>query len=161
MYEFTLDASEAFRRHRHDVMNSLQLVKAYIQMEKPDKALHAVNDLANWLQSLSLVQMHSTEPQLLWTAAQCPRVRFAHVAEDILLRKGESAELCRLLEKLESLAAQCGQATATLSITSPVDRCHPPLHITVSLGEELRDSWNNVQSEPWSYLLFDVQWSTA
>ncbi|CAM3798254.1 Spo0B domain-containing protein [Alicyclobacillus pomorum] len=161
MYEFTLDASEAFRRHRHDVMNSLQLVKAYIQMEKSDKALQAVNDLADWLKSLSLVQMRSTEPQLLWTAAQCPRVRFAHVPEDVILRQGESAEICRLLEKLESLAAQYGQALVKLSIASPVDRCHLPLHITISLREELRDLWNNVQSEPWSYLLLDVQWSTA
>lgn len=68
------DVGDAFRKHRHDVMNGLQLVKAYMQLNKPVEAMSALDRLANWLRSLSVIQAQSMDSNLLWAAAQCPHL---------------------------------------------------------------------------------------
>lgn len=78
-----MEPTGAFRIHRHDVLNSLQLVRAYIQLDRVDRALSAVTDLSAWLQSLSLAQAVFAESaeSLLWTASACSRARLAEVVD--------------------------------------------------------------------------------
>ncbi|ACV58826.1 Spo0B domain-containing protein [Alicyclobacillus acidocaldarius] len=76
---------EAFRRHRHDVLNQLQIVRALIQMNRADRAIAAIDRLAEWLQSLGRVQqavLPSAE-LMVWTLASCPHV----VVADILVEE--------------------------------------------------------------------------
>ncbi|TDY43370.1 sensor kinase SpoOB-type protein [Alicyclobacillus sacchari] len=65
-----------FRTHRHDVLNELQLIRAYLQMERPAQAVAVVDRLSTWLQSLTTWQISAGAfgEQLMWTAAVCPHV---------------------------------------------------------------------------------------
>lgn len=65
-----------FRAHRHDVLNELQLIRAYLQMERPAQAVAVVDRLSTWLQSLTTWQINAGTfgEQLMWTAAVCPHV---------------------------------------------------------------------------------------
>lgn len=69
-------AWESFRAHRHEVLNGLQMVKAYLQMGRGEDAHAWVNRLAAWLHSLSLWQarLEAEDHEVLWTVARCPRV---------------------------------------------------------------------------------------
>ncbi|MFB5191115.1 Spo0B domain-containing protein [Alicyclobacillus fastidiosus] len=79
----TYEAS-AFRRHRHDVLNELQLIRGYLQLGQMERALGVVDRTAGWLQSLTNWQTSSASvgERLMWEAATCPnlllrQIRFA------------------------------------------------------------------------------------
>lgn len=84
-HEYQTVANAALRVHRHEILNGLQLVRAYIQLERPERALSAISDLSQWLQSLSLAQsaFEADAPELLWLAAECSRVRIATVEDGV------------------------------------------------------------------------------
>lgn len=84
---FSEMALESFRKHRHDVLNFLQLIRAYEQMGKSQKSIQLVDDLAKWLQSLTLWQIHfeKQHAQLIWQAANCPKVILTEVTSEIQL----------------------------------------------------------------------------
>ncbi|QSO45907.1 Spo0B domain-containing protein [Alicyclobacillus mengziensis] len=67
----------AFQSHRHDIQNYLQLMKAYLQLGKPDRASIAIDECSDWLASLSALQnsLSETEYELFWTAASCSHLR--------------------------------------------------------------------------------------
>jgi len=54
-----------FRIHRHDVLNHLQLVQAYIQLQRLDEAMLSVSALAGWLNSISLWQQIDVLAQIM------------------------------------------------------------------------------------------------
>ncbi len=65
---------EVFRRHRHDVLNGLQLVQGYLQLGKPERALTALQEVSQWLLGVSLVQtrMKDGDHPFLFAVATCP-----------------------------------------------------------------------------------------
>ncbi|WP_067848232.1 Spo0B domain-containing protein [Alicyclobacillus mali (ex Roth et al. 2021)] len=67
---------EAFRRHRHDVLNQLQIVRALIQMNRADRAIAAIDRIAAWLQSLGRVQqaVPAGAEAIVWALAVCPHI---------------------------------------------------------------------------------------
>ncbi|WP_041695250.1 Spo0B domain-containing protein [Alicyclobacillus acidocaldarius] len=81
---------ESFRRHRHDVLNQLQIIRALIQMNRADRAIAAMDRLAEWLQSLGRVQqaVGSSAELVVWTLAACPHV----VVDDILVEEAPDGD---------------------------------------------------------------------
>ncbi|WAH38975.1 Spo0B domain-containing protein [Alicyclobacillus dauci] len=72
----TTNEATSFRRHRHDVLNELQLVRGYLQMNQPEKAVRVVDRTAEWLQSLTRwqVSLDGVGEELMWVACMCPNV---------------------------------------------------------------------------------------
>lgn len=83
----TLSPEAAFRRHRHDVLNQLQLIRARVQMGQGDRALLVLDRTALWLQSLGTWQSHLPvhAHSLLWRMAEC-----SHVLTEGIIAKPES-----------------------------------------------------------------------
>lgn len=95
----------AFQSHRHDLQNYLQLVKAYLQLGRPEKAMTAVDECAEWLGSLSRLQSRLTshEQDVFWTAVACPHLR---IDIEQFLSHRETESLCASLKWLEQLAVE-------------------------------------------------------
>lgn len=112
-------AKDAFRIHRHDVQNSLQLVRAYLQLDRPERALFAVMDLSNWLTSLSLVQskFEFAPSQVLWTAAQCPHVRLTQADLVTKWTRARSHVLCDIWTFANEQAAATGVSPLSLEVS--------------------------------------------
>ncbi|MDQ0188328.1 Spo0B domain-containing protein [Alicyclobacillus cycloheptanicus] len=112
------EAAAAFRVHRHDVLNYLQLVRAYIQMNRPERALEAVTELTLWLQSLSAAQsaFETIAPPLLWTAAACSHVRLGRAEAAVRW----TPVLCELVSSVwrwaDEAAAAAGLRGAVLDL---------------------------------------------
>lgn len=72
----SFETRDAFRKHRHDVLNYMQLFKAYVQLGQPERALASVDQCANWLGSLSSLQTATTPlfDPLFWAATCCPHL---------------------------------------------------------------------------------------
>jgi hypothetical protein len=102
--EFALNA---FRKHRHDVMNSLQLVKSYTQIQKPEAALRWLDHLAEWLQMISRcqVQLRGRVETVIWQLAQSPHIRLDCRAA-LTLDDEEAKELQGVLDRLELWAGK-------------------------------------------------------
>lgn len=69
---------EAIREHRHELINVLQIVRAYVQLGKPVQALNHLDDLADWLQSLTICQsgLGLSGESVLFQSARYPRLRW-------------------------------------------------------------------------------------
>lgn len=145
-------SQEAFHRHRHDVMNGLQLVKAYLQLHKPVEAMAAVDRLALWLHSLSELQAHLHEENLnlLWTAAQCPRV-LIHSLDVLDLSDAVQLELSACLLWLEEQANEQGihvmkiQLLGRQSLHGCTDEVEVLVHIVAT--EETAAWWHNITDD--------------
>lgn len=96
------------RKHRHDVLNMLQIAQGYLQMEKPQQALVSLRQLSEWLQSLSQLQGHM-EPvgtRLFQVACMCPHVIFASLVQHRELQVSEMNVLAELWTSLEEMSAE-------------------------------------------------------
>ncbi|MFD1675001.1 Spo0B domain-containing protein [Alicyclobacillus fodiniaquatilis] len=100
----------SFRRHRHDVLNQLQLVRAYLQMERTEDAITMIDQTAQWLQSLALWQINFGYfgERLMWVAATCPNVYLKDVASELELTDECLTELEAWLVAVQHLLAQQG-----------------------------------------------------
>ncbi|RIV29159.1 hypothetical protein D2Q93_00860 [Alicyclobacillaceae bacterium I2511] len=69
---------DAFQEHRHELMNILQIVRAYVQLGKPGQALGHLDDLSDWLQSLTVCQnkLGLSGELVLFQSARYPRLRW-------------------------------------------------------------------------------------
>jgi hypothetical protein len=137
---------ESLRRHRHDVLNGLQLVKAYLQLGKSDQALGALDRLAEWLQSIARIQAKGHVPELVRAAMECPHVRVQSLPEPDGLAPSQVAELCQLLTLSEQFAVQYNQSMLAIRVQSGV-RAASPLRAHVYIREDLFDSWHNEHRE--------------
>jgi hypothetical protein len=137
---------ESLRRHRHDVLNGLQLVKAYLQLGKSDQALGALDRLADWLQSIARIQAKGHAPELVRAAMECPHVRVQGLPERSDLGSPQVAELCRLLGLAEQFAVQHDQPVLAIHV-QPGEREASVLRAHVYIREDLFDSWHNEHRE--------------
>jgi hypothetical protein len=143
---------ESLRRHRHDVLNGLQLVKAYLQLGKAEQSLSAVNRLADWLQSISGIQSRGHAPELVRTAMECPHVRVRNLPEPAFLTLSQVKELCRLFAQAEQFASEQNQPQLDIEVQLGQPEQSRPCAF-VYIREELFDSWQNEQSETtWQHL---------
>lgn len=110
MAEISDFRAQAFRRHRHDVLNELQLIRANIQLNRPARAIELVDRTAQWLQSLAVWQNVLTDPEadLLWIAASCPRIVLREVLEGVLIEGTIASSLRDLLPQADDAASQSG-----------------------------------------------------
>ncbi|SIS63628.1 Spo0B domain-containing protein [Alicyclobacillus vulcanalis] len=101
---------EAFRRHRHDVLNQLQIIRALVQMDRPDRALAAIDRLAEWLQSLGQAQqaVPSGAESMVWTLACCPHV-MVDLRVETMPGEGIASQWCSFLQELEGQLAVAGK----------------------------------------------------
>lgn len=99
----------AFRHHRHDVMNFLQVVRAYVQLGRTEGAIEAVDRLAEWLKSLSLWQskVQQEDACLVWHAATCPQVWLTE-APRVCLNDLQRDQLRAIWSRLNTLAQSLG-----------------------------------------------------
>lgn len=102
--------SAAFRRHRHDVLNELQVLRAYLQMGQPDRAIGIVDRTAEWLQSLTRWQTDGGEHgvHLMWSAATCPNICLCSIAIVDKFSPGVAKELQDWLNMSNEQLAQSG-----------------------------------------------------
>ncbi|GEO25818.1 hypothetical protein AAC03nite_16030 [Alicyclobacillus acidoterrestris] len=99
----------SFRRHRHDVLNELQLIRGYLQLGKPERALAVVDRTATWLQSLTRWQsLGDVGKKLVWEAATCPHLQLRQLHVDGDLSDGVLEPFCAWLHKLNDYAAEQG-----------------------------------------------------
>lgn len=98
----SFDDLASFRAHRHDVLNQLQLVRAYVQLNRPEQALRSVDALAGWLTSIGHVQNTTQDPRLVWMVAKTPHVTFHGVSELHDVSEEEADKLHSIGEWLES-----------------------------------------------------------
>lgn len=81
--DWTGASLDAFRLHRHDVQNALQLVRGYIQLNRPNNAIEVVDGLSAWLHSLTLISnLGPSASPWISQAAQCPHVVLTDLAGD-------------------------------------------------------------------------------
>jgi hypothetical protein len=143
---------ESLRRHRHDVLNGLQLVKAYLQLGKADQSLSALNRLADWIQSISGIQSKGHAPELVRTAMECPHVRVRTLPEPAFLTPAQVEEVCRLLAHSEQFAEEQNQPKLDIEVQF-MDSEKSRLCGFVYIREELFDSWHNEHREAtWQHL---------
>jgi hypothetical protein len=127
----------AFRKHRHDVLNELQLVQGYVQLQNYAGSLGAVHRLSTWLASLSELQaqLYEVESQILAVASGSPHVVFRSCARTRPLLEEEVSAVSNLWNSLEERAAECGEEKVDLTIhqSPPISR------VTVYCTQGFRD----------------------
>jgi hypothetical protein len=142
------DVNGAFRKHRHDVLNGLQLVKAYMQLNKPVEAMDALDRLSNWLRSLSVIQAQCMDSNLLWAAAQCPHI----CVEDVQLSPLTGPFLKEVMECLvwldacaneqgvRRMSVRLGETGASYALNQGQVR---KISVQLDATEETMAWWNN------------------
>jgi hypothetical protein len=77
---FDGDTVAAFRRHRHDVLNELQLIRAYLQLGQTERAQSVLDRTAAWLQSLTKwnANLGPSGESLVWNASICPNIHLGN-----------------------------------------------------------------------------------
>lgn len=106
----------AFREHRHDVLNSLQLIRAYIQVARYSDAIRVIDTTAAWLQSLSQWQTRCKESGLVWTASRCPHLILSKLDEGMNWTENMLCETIQVLETMERTVAERGWPAIHFSI---------------------------------------------
>lgn len=146
---------DMFRHHRHDVLNELQLVRAYLQMDKPDKALSIVDRAATWLQSLSRWHDISGENGrlLLLSAAVCPSVVLMSMSVEQQPLSSTVDDLRNWMVEAQTSLAQVGHR---VDIRLHLDTTECRIYLKGSEVNELRTQMNNWQSfESLRFILVD------
>ena len=98
---------EALRTHRHDVLNALQLIRAYIQLQRPDAAVKVIDRTATWLQSFALWQSKIRTPhpeELLLVTSMCSRIWLAESQTGMEVFPDETGAVIRTLQDLNEWA---------------------------------------------------------
>jgi hypothetical protein len=116
-----------FRKHRHDLLNQLQLIRAYVQIGRQSDAIRIVDETARWLQSLTKWQTHCKghAERLVFVASNCPHLILTGFDESIELSTLYVTEMEHLLLTLEASAAEKGWPPIPISIGKPVDKDGP------------------------------------
>lgn len=145
------DALSAFRHHRHDVMNSLQMIRAYTQLGRMEQAIETVDRLADWLKSLSLWQ-NSTELEestLVWHAATCPQVKLTSIPSKIRLTPVMGEELMDIWTHLNTAAQELGirgfEVQLNESGADPLDS--PLLKLSVKPELPAPENWKTLLTD--------------
>ncbi|WP_198849777.1 Spo0B domain-containing protein [Alicyclobacillus sp. SO9] len=129
------DASwlKSFQKHRHDVLNSLQLVQGYLQLERTGAALTSLHKLSRWLHSLSLLQSHLPESAvtLFQVAMTCPHVIVEEWCGSTAIDADSIWSMRVLWQRLEDVATELDVAQVMLKIAANSSERHVPIQIRV------------------------------
>lgn len=103
--------ADLFRRHRHDILNELQLVRAYTQMEQYDKAIAVTDRVALWLQSLSTWQriFEDSGRDVVFWAGACPNVLLSDATATAVPSEDVATELIEWLQMFQQTLATAGR----------------------------------------------------
>ncbi len=112
------NAVSLFRKHRHDILNQLQLIRAYIQIGRMPDAIRIVDATAVWLQSLTVWQTRckGVAERLVWIASNCPHVILRSIDEIIVWNEDIVSEIEQALLSLEEDASDRGWTPLDLYI---------------------------------------------
>lgn len=106
---WTTDSLQTYRRHRHDVMNGLQVVRGYIQLNRPSDAIDAVDRLAAWLKSLtSIQQLVGAYGGWLSVASETPQVIVDYVSDAVEYTHNHDTQLTAVWHWLDGQCARAG-----------------------------------------------------
>lgn len=114
---------EVYRKHRHDILNGLQLVQGYLQLQRYDAALESVGKLTKWLHSLSLLQsrLDAGDEELFRVGAVSPHVLLRSLTKGRQLDPSEVAVLAKWWLWLDELAAENGELDVGLEVVAMSD----------------------------------------
>jgi hypothetical protein len=123
----------SFQKHRHDVLNSLQLVQGYLQLDKTNAALTSLHKLSRWLHSLSLLQSRLPESAaaLFQIAITCPHVIVEEWSGSAAMDADSIWSLRVLWQRLEDVATELNVTQVTLNIAANSSERHVPIQIKV------------------------------
>jgi hypothetical protein len=138
-------SAAAFRAHRHDVLNALQLIRAYIQLNRPNDALRAVDNLATWLQSIGNLQnqLGDEHEDVLWLFVRCPHVHIRHMARFPDLCESALSELRALWYWLEEQCSNQGFRRVEVEVHHAAEE---GLEILLDVTEEMDSWWNTIHN---------------
>ncbi|MCL6516165.1 Spo0B domain-containing protein [Alicyclobacillus sp.] len=143
----------ALRAHRHEVMNALQVVKGYLQLNRGDRALRALDRLADRMSDYSRLQgsIAPEEADLVWCAIGLGRVRVGRWCPGLCRAPDRMAAVCNFLCALDRCAAVRGVDEV---LVEAVDRPRAALRLCVAgedagdlRGQDWTDWWHTVQQE--------------
>ncbi|MCL6445361.1 MAG: Spo0B domain-containing protein [Alicyclobacillus sp.] len=144
-------ALQAFRKHRHDVLNELQVVRGYLQLQRTEAALKVLDRIAGWFQSLTALQLaldvqnHPEHAELVWCAAGLPHVQFRGASDDWLAGDAKVPDLCRCWQWLEESAGMAGLSSVPIYITRAPDGSQ--VICQIERTEEIARWWETVKDD--------------
>ncbi len=136
---------QMLRMHRHDMLNGLQLVSGYLQLDKPERALQSLERMANWLRTVSWIQAATESTE--WTAW----FQASHVTPHVLLRnrpevtalsQQQDMSLAAAWRWLEEIAALHGILEIGLDAVGKTEENGSIIELTVDAGETVADWWS-------------------
>lgn len=137
---------ELLRLHRHDLLNGLQLVSGYLQLNKPERALQSVDRMARWLRTISWIQAVAD------SAAVDGWFKASHIAPHVLLHErphdvAYTSELDDALSHawrwLEEMAALYGISEMRLTVVGKTNKGQSGIEMMVETGEEEPSWWSS------------------
>ncbi|MCL6548749.1 MAG: Spo0B domain-containing protein [Alicyclobacillus sp.] len=149
---------QAFRIHRHDVLNGLQLIRGYIQLDRPAQAIASIDRLTAWLHSLGVwhAQVEQCGAHLLWTAARCPYVHLTEVIRPPAWTDALRAGTAEVWSWLNDVASRHGSAGLAIRLSGepradvavPAAAGRERVRLELVQGEEVRGWWHTVTDFP-------------
>jgi hypothetical protein len=130
-----LEWSEVFRRHRHDILNGLQLVQGYLQMGRPQQALTALSQLTGWLRTVSLVQMQAgvAERAFLFTVSTCPAIEAVSLDGLFPMTSDLCRQLCAVWRMLDQAVGESDVRRVRVRVRGDADGEHPCQTVSLEL----------------------------
>lgn len=137
-------ASDVFRRHRHDVLNELQLVRGYLQMGRQEEAVRVIDRTASWLQSLTYWQVIDSRfgEQLMWAASVCPNLQLS----DIHLNSPSETVVESLVSWLHSANEVLETSGGRLSVSVHLSNNSGNIALTPRPDDALVSNWHDTYS---------------
>jgi hypothetical protein len=129
-----------FRKHRHDILNQLQLIRAYVQIGRQPDAIRIVDETARWLQSLTMWQTYCTEnaERLVFAASNCPHLFLASADEIEDWDANLVDEIEQTLHVLEQYVSEKGWSPVPVYLRKPL-RKGDPVQLVVEILNQVKD----------------------
>ncbi|MFX4302660.1 Spo0B domain-containing protein [Alicyclobacillus tolerans] len=111
-----------FRGHRHEVLNKLQLIRAYMQMNRLESALEHIDQLSIWLRSLSELQNSQIPGPVIEVFAECSYLQCEFISQinEVTHLFGLDTLICTLIE-LNNFANQYLHKPLTIKTKKSLD----------------------------------------
>lgn len=138
--------SALLRLHRHDLLNGLQLVTGYLQLNKPERALRSVDRMAAWLRSISWI--HAVTEDTAYdgwfkVSHTAPHVLLQERPSDLTYTRTIDESLSSAWQWLEEICALHGIMEMGLVVVGKTMLGQPGANVIVENDEEVPEWWDS------------------